>query len=123
MNPLTLKQHALWLRAVEEFNRKQFYICHETLETLWRDTNEETLKRLLQGVLHIAVALYHLDRNNAVGYELQMKKGLVKLNAGLRVPSDLPIRNDLIVFYREVADFNRMRKSHIPMLRFNASAA
>lgn len=46
-------------QGVEEFNRGQFFECHETLEELWMAENRP-IRRLYQGVLQIGVAFYHL---------------------------------------------------------------
>jgi len=55
-----------FLQGVKEFNAKQFFDCHETLEAVWK---KETSPRreFTQGVIQTAVAYYHLGRDNQVG--------------------------------------------------------
>jgi hypothetical protein len=48
------------LAGVEEFNRGQFFECHETLEALWL-AEPRPIRRLYQGILQIGVAFYHLQ--------------------------------------------------------------
>ena len=49
--------------GVEQFNLGQFYACHDTLEALWIEALEPE-KTFYQGILQIAVALYHLENEN-----------------------------------------------------------
>lgn len=48
------------LAGIEEFNRGQFFECHETLEALWL-AEPRPIRRLYQGILQIGVAFYHLQ--------------------------------------------------------------
>ncbi|MDY7012991.1 MAG: DUF309 domain-containing protein, partial [Cyanobacteriota bacterium] len=50
-------------QGVEEFNRQEFYTCHDTLEALWMDSTEPD-KTFYQGILQIAVGCYHLGNSN-----------------------------------------------------------
>jgi len=52
--------------AVEQFNRGDYYDCHDTLEALWRD-ERAPLRDLYKGILQIAVGLYHESRGNRRG--------------------------------------------------------
>jgi len=45
--------------GVAEFNRGEFFECHETLEALWM-AEGRPIRRLYQGILQIGVAFYHL---------------------------------------------------------------
>lgn len=53
-------------RAVEQFNRGQFYACHDTLEALWMEAVDPE-RRFYQGLLQTAVAYYHLQNGNRRG--------------------------------------------------------
>jgi hypothetical protein len=44
---------------VEEFNRGEFFECHESLEELWL-AERRPIRRLYQGILQIGVAFHHL---------------------------------------------------------------
>ena len=50
-------------QGVEQFNAGQYYACHDTLEALWIEAAEPE-KTFYQGILQIAVALYHLSNHN-----------------------------------------------------------
>ena len=47
------------LAGAAEFNRGEFFECHETLEELWM-RESRPVRRLYQGILQIGVAFYHL---------------------------------------------------------------
>lgn len=52
--------------AVEQFNRGEFYACHDSLEALWMEAIEPE-RRFYQGLLQTAVAYYHLNNSNRRG--------------------------------------------------------
>lgn len=66
-----------WL-AVEQFNQHQFYACHDTLEALWIEAMEPD-KTFYQGILQIAVGLYHLGNQNWRGAVILMGEGMNRL--------------------------------------------
>ncbi len=66
-------------QGVEEFNQQQFYSCHDTLEALWMEAPQPE-KKFYQGVLQIAVGLYHLSQKNWKGAVILMGEGLGKLD-------------------------------------------
>jgi len=70
-------------QAVEEFNTGQFYACHDTLEALWIEATEPE-KTFYQGILQIAVALYHLGNRNLRGAMILLGEGSNRLR---RYPS------------------------------------
>jgi predicted metal-dependent hydrolase len=47
-------------QGVEEFNRGQFFECHDTLEELWM-AERRPIRQLYQGILQMGVAFYHLQ--------------------------------------------------------------
>ena len=65
-------------QGVEQFNSQQFYACHDTLEALWMDATEPQ-KTFYQGILQIAVALYHLGNSNWRGAVILLGEGINKL--------------------------------------------
>jgi uncharacterized protein len=67
-------------QGVEEFNRAYFFEAHETLEDLWRGTSGP-LRLFYQGLIQLAVALYHLSNGNRRGALNLLGKGLDKLAA------------------------------------------
>ena len=48
------------LDGVQEFNRGEFFECHETLEALWV-AERRPIRLLYQGILQVGVAFYHLQ--------------------------------------------------------------
>lgn len=54
------------LQAIDEFNREEWFECHETLEELWVGAKGE-LRDFYQGLLQLAVALHHWRSGNLKG--------------------------------------------------------
>jgi predicted metal-dependent hydrolase len=46
-------------KALEEFNQRRFFECHETLEDLWNAERSE-LRLFYQGILQVGVAYYKI---------------------------------------------------------------
>ena len=65
-------------QGVEEFNRQEFYACHDTLEALWMEAVEPD-KTFYQGVLQIAVGCYHLGNHNWRGAVIVLGEGTRRL--------------------------------------------
>lgn len=61
-------------RSVDEFNREEWYRCHETLEDLWRGSRGES-RHFYQGLLQIAAALHHWHNGNFAGAVSLLAKG------------------------------------------------
>jgi predicted metal-dependent hydrolase len=65
-------------RGIALFNAGHYFECHEVLEESW--TPERGPRRLfLQGLIHVAVGIYHDTRLNQVGASRQLRKALRKL--------------------------------------------
>jgi uncharacterized protein len=77
-------------QGVEEFNRAYFFEAHETLEELWRETSGP-LRSFYQGLIQLAVALYHLSNGNRRGALNLLAKGLEKLTAFQPVCQDIDV--------------------------------
>ncbi len=66
------------LAGVAQFNSREFFDCHETLEHLWmHDRSAE--RELIQGIIQIAVGYYHYLRNNRVGALKLLTRGLERI--------------------------------------------
>ncbi|MFN6564941.1 MAG: DUF309 domain-containing protein [Nostoc sp. ChiSLP01] len=65
-------------QGIEQFNSGQFYACHDTLEALWIEASEPE-KSFYQGILQIAVALYHLENRNWRGAVILLGEGSNRL--------------------------------------------
>jgi hypothetical protein len=67
-------------QGVAQFNQRQFYACHDTLEALWIEAGEPE-KKFYQGILQIAVGLYHLSNHNWRGAVILMGEGMGRLSS------------------------------------------
>jgi len=67
-----------FMQAVEEFNQRKFYQCHDSLEAIWVDSPEID-KRFYQGLLQIAVACHHLSNLNLRGAIILLGEGIQRL--------------------------------------------
>ena len=65
--------------GVELFNRAEFFDAHEVLEDVWRAAPEPE-KKFLQGIIQVAVALYHHGNGNAVGARSVLRRGFRNLS-------------------------------------------
>lgn len=68
---------AFW-QAVEQFNQGEFYACHDTLEAIWIEAPTSE-RNFYQGILQIAVAIYHLSNRNWRGAVILLGEGLNRL--------------------------------------------
>ena len=69
----------LFEQGLEEFNTGYFFECHETLEDLWTGIRGPS-RDFYQGLIQIAVALYHLTRGNLAGARSLFQRGLKRLD-------------------------------------------
>jgi uncharacterized protein len=65
-------------KAIEQFNQAKFYACHDTLEAIWMDAMHPE-KTFYQGILQIAVGLYHLSHANWRGAVILLGEGIGRL--------------------------------------------
>lgn len=56
----------LYLRGIEEFNRRRYFESHEVWEGLWIGEKGPG-RSFYKGLIQAAVALYHLERGNSHG--------------------------------------------------------
>ncbi|CDM98187.1 MAG: DUF309 domain-containing protein [Limnospira sp. PMC 1291.21] len=81
-------------QGINEFNQREFYACHDTLEAIWMEAGEPE-KRFYQGILQIAVSLYHLSNDNWQGAVILMGEGISRL--GYYQPSYFDINVEKLV--------------------------
>ncbi|HKT39259.1 MAG TPA: DUF309 domain-containing protein, partial [Ktedonobacterales bacterium] len=62
------------LHGIEQFNRREYFECHETLEALW-NREQGTIRVLAKGILQVGVGCYHLLRGNHRGALLKLASG------------------------------------------------
>lgn len=77
------------LKGIEEFNRREYFECHETLEALWNQERDSTHRspveypppgasgcaNLYKGILQVGVGCYHLLRRNYRGATVKLQSG------------------------------------------------
>ncbi len=99
-------------KGIAEFNRQEFFLCHETLEELWMDYKGED-REAIQGIIQIAVGYYHLLRGNEIGALKLFERG------GNRVEKFAPVwvGFDLSALLQEVNKLKKILQS------INAGAA
>jgi len=61
------------LQGIREFNSREWFECHETVEDLWIGESGE-VRDFYQGIIQIAVALHHW-RNGNFGGAVSLLKG------------------------------------------------
>ena len=62
------------LQAIREFNGREWFECHETVEELWIGEEGE-VRDFYQGIIQIAVALHHWKNGNFGGAVSLLKGG------------------------------------------------
>lgn len=62
------------------FNRGDYYACHDALEAIWMEAPSLD-KPFYQGILQIAVGLYHLGNHNRRGAMTLLGEGVNRLRA------------------------------------------
>jgi predicted metal-dependent hydrolase len=68
----------LALKGIEEFNRGEFYECHEYLEEAWMQESRN-VRFLYQGILQVGVGFYHQRNGNWRGATGLLRNGTVRL--------------------------------------------
>ena len=92
-----LFETAQYCEAVNSFNSQKWYEAHDLFEELWFEAMGE-LRELLQGIIQISVAEYHLENGNAKGSVLLMAEGLNHLHTSqsLSIGYDLVFLCDVV---------------------------
>jgi uncharacterized protein len=91
------------LLAIRQFNSRQWFECHETLEDLWIGEEGE-VRDLFQGVLQVAVALHHWRNGNYGG-------AVILFNGGVKLLSRVSQACLWVDVARLISDANRMREA------------
>jgi len=97
---------ALFSKGVNEFNAREFFQCHETLEKYWTAQSGEE-RELTQGIIQIAVGYHHLFRDNQKGALKLLKRGLERISGV--APGRLGIDTTLLAknVARSIADIEK----------------
>jgi len=77
---MTPEERRRYLQHAQDlFNRGEFWLAHEALETVWRSIIEEDEARVWQGLIQAAAALLHRARGNRHGTVVVGAAALEKL--------------------------------------------
>jgi hypothetical protein len=68
------------LRGIEQFNQREYFAAHETLEALW-NAEPDPIRVLYKGILQVGVGCYHLLGGNYRGAMLKLQTGADYLSA------------------------------------------
>jgi uncharacterized protein len=68
----------LVLKGMDEFNKGEFYECHEYLEEAWMQ-EPGRVRFLYQGILQVGVGFYHLKNGNWRGATGLLRNGTTRL--------------------------------------------
>jgi predicted metal-dependent hydrolase len=66
-------------RGIEEFNRGEFFECHEYLEEAWMEESGR-VRFLYQGILQVGVGFYHQQNGNWRGATGVLRSGIERLH-------------------------------------------
>jgi len=73
----------LFYLGLDQFNSGDYFVCHETLEGLWR-REPGVVRQLYQGTIQIAVGCFHLvERANWVGAVRKLDEGARRIERTL----------------------------------------
>lgn len=112
------------LHAVAQFNSREWFECHETLEELWRGEQGE-IRRFYQGVIQIAVSLHHWNNGNFGGAVSLLKKGMALLSCVAGICQQVDVAG-LIADSRDTLNaleslghgrMRELKKEHFPLVR------
>lgn len=123
------KEWKEYIHALELFNSKYFWECHEVLEDIWM-IKQAPLKTFLQGIIQAAAAFYHVLGENPKGTiklaqdSLNKFEGFEKNYLGIDVAT---LCQSLKYFKNEAQEILDQKKSfftleEIPTLKIPESA-
>jgi predicted metal-dependent hydrolase len=117
------KPPLMLLEGIGQFNRGEYYECHETLEEIWRETRGKT-RDLYKGILQIGVAIYHAKRSNLKGAVRLVSTGIELLSPfapecmGIDVADLLQCAGRFKQELKELASNPGISLKTVPVIRF-----
>jgi predicted metal-dependent hydrolase len=97
----------LYVQFIYYFNiKRDYYECHEVMEQLWL---ENARSQYYQGLLQVAVGLYHHQQNNVSGAIKLFTAACEKLNQYPAIDKGIDLqklRFDSIVYLNQLMEFN-----------------
>ena len=116
-------------QAVELFNRGFFFECHDLLESIWLDAPSNE-KGFYQGILHIAVGLYHFEAENFKGCINQINKAEIRFQPFLDAYRGVELRGLLAdaekikgdAHFRLTGNKSELPPAAMPRIQWEATA-
>lgn len=99
-------------QGIEQFNQQEFYACHDTLEALWIEAVEPD-KKFYQGILQVAVALYHLGNQNWRGAVILLGEGMQRLRGYRPTYAELDIEEFLAQTFQLLTVLQQTGPDHV----------
>ncbi len=87
------------------FNQRRYFNAHEVWEDVWRAAHGER-KRLLQGLIQVAVALHHYTQDNRRGAASLLARAEPKLDADHGLDVDVSALRRSVGNWRAFLDAN-----------------
>ncbi|MGH2760473.1 MAG: DUF309 domain-containing protein, partial [Actinomycetota bacterium] len=88
----TDEEHAYLVAGSRLFNKREFYRGHDEWEEVWRRASGSR-RRLLHGLIQVAVGYEHQKRGNPRGMRSLLRQGAMKLRHFTRRPGVREIRD------------------------------
>ncbi len=111
------------LEGIRQFNRGDYYECHETLEEVWM-AEQGKIRDLYKAILQIGVAIYHAKSSNMKGAMRLVSSGMELLSPfapqcmGIDVAHLLQSAGRFRKEVGELASDPGLSLSAIPVIRF-----
>jgi uncharacterized protein len=100
------------IAGIAQFNARQFYECHETLEEIWLSERGQ-IRTLYQGILQVGVAFYHLSRQNFRGATSLFETGIAYLRPFVPKCMGVDVQKLVDDAIRAYAELLRLGKEHL----------
>lgn len=94
-------------KGIKFFNEGNYFEAHEIWEEQWRSIEKSSEKYFIQGLIMVAVALYHYKRKNYTGTSRLIEKGIHLLKEF----KELKMKIDIDDFLKKIGMFQEKFKS------------
>jgi predicted metal-dependent hydrolase len=102
----------LVLKGIEEFNKGEFYECHEYLEEAWMQ-EPRRVRFLYQGILQVGVGFYHQRNGNWRGATGLIRNGTVRLKEFAPVTLGIDVARLVQESERCLGELEELGREHV----------
>jgi hypothetical protein len=106
------------LLAVRQFNNRDWFECHETLEDLWMGETGE-VRKFYEGILHVSVALHHWKNRNFGGTISLLRSGVDHLSHVQPVCQQVDVLTFMVSANTVLESLARLGKDRMAELEFS----